>query len=151
MVLLPRRLHSLRTVGAFVRHGTSWWSSSNSHHNLAPATARYMGGSSSGFFEELLAAATRSSSSAQPLKREVPQHIERPDYAEDGKPCGSVPKLPWKIPVNSAEDIECAREAGRVSREVCLLHSVPKSYHLPPGWKREHGVTGLLCGHCSVQ
>jgi hypothetical protein len=52
------------------------------------------------------------------IKRSVPPHIERPDYADTGTPLGQVPKLPWQIPVNSPEEIECAREAGRISREV---------------------------------
>jgi methionyl aminopeptidase len=50
--------------------------------------------------------------------REVPEHIARPDYARDGKPRGTVPKFPWNINVNSPEDIEKMRVAGRLAREV---------------------------------
>lgn len=50
--------------------------------------------------------------------REVPASITRPDYARDGKPRGKVPKFPWNINVNSPEDIEKMRVAGRLAREV---------------------------------
>lgn len=50
--------------------------------------------------------------------REVPESIQRPDYAKDGKPRGKVPKFPWNINTNSAQDIEKMRVSGRLAREV---------------------------------
>mmetsp|Transcript_22431 Transcript_22431/g.56075 ORF Transcript_22431/g.56075 Transcript_22431/m.56075 type:complete len:231 (-) Transcript_22431:821-1513(-) len=49
-------------------------------------------------------------------RREVPDAIECPDYARDGRPRTFGP--PVGITVHSEEEIACAREAGRISREV---------------------------------
>lgn len=48
--------------------------------------------------------------------RKIPPHIVRPDYAKDGAPKTFGPMR--GITVHSPEEIECAREAGRVAREV---------------------------------
>jgi methionyl aminopeptidase len=61
--------------------------------------------------------------------RVVPPEIARPDYARDGKPRGKVPKFPWNINVNSAEDIAKMRVAGRLAREVLDI----AGSHVGPG------------------
>jgi len=113
------RISTLRSVGVLAHRGASWWATASPPNRIAPVPMRAMTGSFSSAIEQLLAVArgTPGSGGMDP-KRTVPPHIPRPDYAEDGVPKGSVPKLPWKIPMNSAEDIACAREAGRISREV---------------------------------
>eukprot|EP00960_Hanusia_phi_P065583 766144-Hanusia_phi.AAC.2 len=66
----------------------------------------------SGFFDSLLGRTAKNKS------YHIPDHIERPDYAEDGCPKGVPPVFPWIIYQNTPEEMECAREAGRISREV---------------------------------
>lgn len=39
---------------------------------------------------------------AQAPKREVPPHIQPPDYADDGVPKKKGPRLPWQIEVSPA-------------------------------------------------
>ena len=48
--------------------------------------------------------------------RAIPDHIVRPDYALDGRPKTFGPSV--GITVHTPEEIECAREAGRVAREI---------------------------------
>lgn len=119
MRAMVSRISTLRSVGVLAHRGASWWATASPPNRIAPVPMRAMTGSFSSAIEQLLAVArgTPGSGGMDP-KRTVPPHIPRPDYAEDGVPKGSVPKLPWKIPMNSAEDIACAREAGRISREV---------------------------------
>jgi len=42
----------------------------------------------------------------------------RPDYAIDGKPKNKIKGLPWDVEVQTKEDIERMRIAGRIAREV---------------------------------
>jgi len=49
-------------------------------------------------------------------RRAVPSHIVAPDYAKDGNPKTFGPT--FGITVHTPEEIACAREAGRVAREV---------------------------------
>uniref|UniRef100_A0A6V1URZ5 Methionine aminopeptidase n=1 Tax=Heterosigma akashiwo TaxID=2829 RepID=A0A6V1URZ5_HETAK len=52
-------------------------------------------------------------------KREVPDHIMKPPYADDGDPKSDRGGLfPWDIEVKTAEDIEAMRISGRIAREV---------------------------------
>ncbi|CAM9153349.1 unnamed protein product [Laminaria digitata] len=57
----------------------------------------------------------------QTPRRQVPEEIMRPDYAEDGIPKAKSPMLPWVIEVKKDQDIEGMRAAGRVAREVLDL------------------------------
>jgi len=79
---------------------------------LAPKLARRQRNLCSGFFSEIFGRGKRGSG------YHIPEHIEKPDYAEDGTPKGIPPVFPWIIYQNTPEEIECAREAGRISREV---------------------------------
>jgi hypothetical protein len=56
--------------------------------------------------------------SKQGPTRTVPDHIMKPDYAQDGQPKARGLLMPWDIPVNSAEDIAGIRKAARAAREV---------------------------------
>ncbi len=53
---------------------------------------------------------------------EVPQHIKRPDYSEDGFPESEVEAdentKPGQVPVKTKEEIEGMREACKVGRKV---------------------------------
>lgn len=66
-----------------------------------------------------LLGATRYSGRLRPGKRspprEVPAHIARPDYAEDGRPRHATMRAP---DVKAGEYLEAMRAASRVSREV---------------------------------
>ena len=54
----------------------------------------------------------------QSPKRKVPKEIQRPDYADDGRPKATGPMLPWQVEVKTEADIAGMRAAGRVAREV---------------------------------
>ncbi|RKP08717.1 peptidase M24, structural domain-containing protein [Thamnocephalis sphaerospora] len=52
-------------------------------------------------------------------RREVPAHIQRPDYAEDGMPKSEISaRGSAKLEVLPPEDIECMRKVCRLAREV---------------------------------
>lgn len=51
-------------------------------------------------------------------KRNVPEKIQRPNYAKSGVPRDRVPRVPWDIEVKDAATIERMRVAGRLAREV---------------------------------
>ncbi|CAM9948273.1 unnamed protein product [Phaeothamnion confervicola] len=51
-------------------------------------------------------------------RREVPDHIQKPDYAVTGVPKGQVPRFGWMIEVKTPEQIAGMRAAGRAAREV---------------------------------
>ncbi len=70
-----------------------------------------------GLYDEMLAMAGRMNT-AQASRRRVPDSIVAPDYALTGTPSAKLPKAAWMIEQHSDEDIELARVAGRVSREV---------------------------------
>jgi methionyl aminopeptidase len=70
-----------------------------------------------GLYDEMLAMAGRMET-AQATRRPVPVHIVLPDYATTGTPTAKLPKAQWMIEQHSDADIELARIAGRISREV---------------------------------
>ena len=70
-----------------------------------------------GIYDELVAMAGRMDT-ANAARRQVPDHIVAPDYAVTGTPSAKLPKAQWMIEQHSNEDIELARIAGRISREV---------------------------------
>jgi len=49
---------------------------------------------------------------------EIPAHIKRPDYADDGVPKAKSKGLPWEITPQTPDDIARMRVAGRIAREV---------------------------------
>ena len=55
---------------------------------------------------------------AQSSRRPLPDNIVLPDYALTGTPSAKLPRAQWMIEQHSDEDIELARTAGRISREV---------------------------------
>jgi len=70
-----------------------------------------------GIYEELLQMTGRMET-AKSGRRPVLDHIVLPDYATTGAPGAKLPKAQWMIEQHSDEDIELARIAGRISREV---------------------------------
>ena len=78
----------------------------------APASVRAFG-----MYEELLQMAGRDSTSSAG-RRAVPNHIQAPDYAATGVPGAKLPRAQWMIEQHTDEDIELARMASRISREV---------------------------------
>jgi methionyl aminopeptidase len=70
-----------------------------------------------GLYDEMLAMAGRMNT-AQASRRRVPDSVVAPDYALTGTPSAKLPKAAWMIEQHSDEDIELARVAGRISREV---------------------------------
>jgi hypothetical protein len=85
--------------------------------NRVWAAPRYGQARSMGLYEEMLAMAGRAEA-AQSSRRPLPDHIVRPDYALTGTPSAKLPRAQWMIEQHSDEDIELARTAGRISREV---------------------------------
>ncbi|KAI9490854.1 peptidase M24, structural domain-containing protein [Zychaea mexicana] len=51
-------------------------------------------------------------------RRQIPEHIERPEYAETGIPKTEFTPIRNKIRVLSPEEIQATREACRITREV---------------------------------
>ncbi len=70
-----------------------------------------------GLYDEMLAMAGRMDT-AKATRRTVPDSIVAPDYALTGTPSATLPKAQWMIEQHSDKDIELARIAGRISREV---------------------------------
>jgi len=149
-------MSSIRSSGVLAaRHCASWWLSSGSHCRRAAPPARCMSGGKVHDLLKQIMGGGRGDGKVK-IKRSVPPHIERPDYADTGTPLGQVPKLPWQIPVNSPEEIECAREAGRISREVpapcyaarCPPENSPLRIHSV--WMRDHSAD-CTCGPMGVQ
>lgn len=70
-----------------------------------------------GLYDDMLAMAGRMET-AQATRRPVPVHIVLPDYATTGTPNAKLPKAQWMVEQHSDADIELARVAGRISREV---------------------------------
>ena len=62
--------------------------------------------------------AGRMETGANSGTRPVPEHILAPDYAATGIPGAKLPRAQWMIDQHSPADIELARIAGRISREV---------------------------------
>jgi methionyl aminopeptidase len=52
------------------------------------------------------------------LPLDVPQAIERPNYALDGIPKDKARGLPWEVTPQTAEDIVKMRVSGKIAREV---------------------------------
>ena len=72
---------------------------------------------SMGLYDEMMAMAGRTDT-ARSSRRPLPDHIVKPDYAMTGTPSAKLPRAQWMIEQHSDADIELARTAGRISREV---------------------------------